>query len=144
VTEQPRKSKDDIAREQLVPLAEGERPVAVTVAAAVALAIALTNVVLVVAGVEVEGSSRGGALFFAGLMLLAAYGLWRARYWAVLGFQALLAIVLLITGLSLFVASNAWAALIEVAVIIAAGTLFWFMVRALARIQMPERRPRSD
>jgi hypothetical protein len=30
--------------------------------------------------------------------------------------------------------------LISVAMIAAAGTLFWFLVKAMARIQMPERR----
>ena len=70
-------------------------------------------------------------------MLLAAWGLWHSRYWAVLGFQALLAIVLLLTGVSLAVVSSVWGALIELVVLAAAGTLFWFMVKALARIQMP-------
>jgi hypothetical protein len=31
-----------------------------------------------------------------------------------------------------------------VAIIVAAGTLFWFMVKAMARIQMPERPGRAD
>jgi len=36
-------------------------------------------------------------------------------------------------------ASNVVTLLICLAVIIPAGTLFWFLVKAMARIQMPER-----
>jgi hypothetical protein len=32
-----------------------------------------------------------------------------------------------------------WAALLLVIIIAAAGTLFWFLIKAMARIQMPER-----
>jgi len=139
-----RKSKNDVAREQLVPLEEGERPVAVTIAALISLAIAVSNIVLLLIGIEVKGQEPTvfGTLSFAAIMLLAAYGLWRSRYWAVLGFQALLAIVLLLTGVSLAVVESIWGALIELAILAATGTLFWFMVKAIARIQMPERRPR--
>ena len=35
------------------------------------------------------------------LMGTMAYGMWRARYWAVLGFQALLVIVLIAASLGL-------------------------------------------
>jgi hypothetical protein len=28
-------------------------------------------------------------------------------------------------------------------IVATAGTLFWFLIRAMARIQMPERRPRD-
>lgn len=136
------KSKDDIAREQLEPLEQGERPGAVTIAAIVSLLIALSNVVLLASGLEVRGEqpTAFGTLSFAAIMVLAAWGLWHSRYWAVLGFQALLGIVLLLTGVSLAVVSSVWGALIEIVVLAAAGTLFWFMVKALARIQMPERR----
>jgi hypothetical protein len=33
--------------------------------------------------------------------------------------------------------------LVLVAIIVGAGTLFWFMVKAMARIQMPERPSRA-
>lgn len=137
-------SKDDLARRRLVPLEQGERPLAVTIAAAVCFAIALANLALLVTGAEVSDSKPNavGALSFAAIMVAAAYGLWTVRYWAVLGFQALLAIVMLLTSLSLFLANSVWLALGEVAAIGLSGTLFWFMVRSLARIQMPERGPK--
>ena len=42
-------------------------------------------------------------------------------------------------SIGLITAASAWAALLLVAIVAAAGTLFWFMVKAMARIQMPER-----
>jgi len=129
-------------RAQLQPLAEGERPGAVTVAAIVAAALAALVVVGYVAGARVGGrGTLAGALGIAAVLLLAAWGMWRARYWAVLGFEALLAFQILIAALSLLVASNVWAALLCLAVIGFGGWLFWKLIRAMARIQMPERRP---
>ena len=74
-------------------------------------------------------------------MTLMAVGLWRARYWAVLGFQTLLALLIVIWSLLLVKAETAVGALLATAIIALAGTMFWFLVKALARIQMPERRP---
>jgi heme A synthase len=61
----------------------------------------------------------------------------------VLGFQVLLGVLLVFAGLSLLLASNWQGALLSLAVIALAGTLFWKLVRAMARIQMPER-PRRE
>ena len=36
-------------------------------------------------------------------------------------------------------ARDVWGVLMLLAIILAAGTLFWFMVKAMARIQMPRR-----
>src|SRR5919198_2327117 len=86
----PRKSKDDIAREQLVPLREGERPLAVTIGAVVAVLLVLGWFTALVAG----RSNVAGAAPLTLLLAVAAVGMWRGRYWAVLGFQVLLAITL--------------------------------------------------
>jgi hypothetical protein len=75
------------------------------------------------------------------LMGVMAWGMWKARYWAVLGFQAMLALVLVGSSLALVQTTDWLRAAFLVAVIAGAGTLFFFMVKALARIQMPERRP---
>jgi len=91
-------------------------------------------------GARVGGEgSLVSALLLAGVLLVAAWGMWRARYWAVLGFQALLAFQIIIAALSLAVASNLWAAALCLAVIGFGGWLFWKLVRAMARIQMPPR-----
>ncbi len=97
------------------------------------------------AGVEVNGEEpkAGGTILFAAIMLTAAYGMWRAKYWAVLGFQALLAITIVVAGLSLAFASNLAAVALCAAIVGLGGWLFWKLIRALARLQMPERRPRA-
>ena len=141
--ERPRPSKDDIARERLVPLEHGERPRVVTVGAVIATAMAVSTVVLFAAGVEVQGSDARtpGTIVYAGLMGAMAVGMWLARYWAVLGFQTLLAFAIVIWSLLLIKAESILGALLALAVIAAAGTMFWFLVKAMARIQMPARRP---
>ena len=53
--------------------------------------------------------------------------------------QTLLALTLVFCSLALVVAASWWAALLLVIIIAAAGTLFWFLIKAMARIQMPER-----
>jgi hypothetical protein len=81
------------------------------------------------------------ALHDAALLAAAAVGMWRCKYWAVLGFEALLGIAIVFAALSLMVASNLGAVLLCLAIIAAASPLFWFLIRAMARIQLPVRRP---
>lgn len=137
------RERDDAARAKLRPLAPGERPLAVTLAAILAALLGLANLALLVAGYEVEdgGQSVAGVLIFAALMAAAAIGMWQCRYWAVLGFEALLGVAILFAALSLLVASNLTAVLLCVLIIAVASPLFWFLIRAMARIQMPARRP---
>ena len=143
------RAKDEAARAALKPLAPGERPTAVTVGAIAAMVLAAANVVAMVAGFnDLTGDideSRAVVLtlFWSGLLLLIAWGMWRARYWAVLGMQTLLAIALILGALSLAGAGSVGATLILLAILAGTGTLFWFMVKAMARIQMPERPSRA-
>jgi hypothetical protein len=141
------KSKDDIAREELVPLEEGERPLAVTISAVIAALLGLSNLVGLVAGVKVGGESFpvSAVLPQVVVMLVAAVGMWYARYWAVLGFQVILGFLIVFMSLLLVRAENVLAVAIATAILAGAGTLFWFLVQSLARIQMPSRdmrRPR--
>jgi hypothetical protein len=141
--------KDREAREALEPLREGERPGTVTVGAVVATLMALvfwvSAAVSVATDVEVEGSepSTAALVLFAAVLTLMAYGMWRARYWAVLGFQALLALLMLSAGLGLVQVTTLLQAVGTLLVLAGAATLFYFMVKAMARIQMPERVPRE-
>jgi hypothetical protein len=73
------------------------------------------------------------------LLLLMAWGMWNAKYWAVLGMQALLALTVILATLALTGAGDVYAVLLIVVIVGSAGTLFYFLVRAMARIQMPER-----
>ena len=134
--------KNAEARAKLVPLAEGERPTAVTVAFWITIALLVVNAVLAFSGYKVHGKKPpiSGEIVFLLLMGFMALGLGHARYWAVLGLQALLALGMLGAGLSLPLAADMGSALIAAAIFLACGTLFWFLVKAMARIQMPERR----
>jgi hypothetical protein len=136
------KSRDDLAREALAPLEEGERPRAVTVAAVVAALLGLSNVVGVMAGIEVGGEKpdAGAVILPTVLMFVAAVGMWYARYWAVLGFQTILAFLIILLSVLLVKAETMVQVLLLVVVIGAAGTMFWFLVKSLARIQMPSGR----
>lgn len=133
--------KNAEARAALVPLEAGERPTAVTIGAIVAALFGLVNLVLYAAGFEVDGKrpQAVGVLAFSALMLTAAWGMWRVRYWAVLGMQALLGLLIVIFSLVLVTATSVWGALLLLSIVVPAGTLFWFMVKAMARIQMPTR-----
>jgi len=139
------RQRDEAARAALKPLAPGERPVAVTLAAILAALLGIANVALLIAGYEVEdsGQSTVGVLIFAVLMGAAAIGMWQCRYWAVLGFEALLGIAIVFAALSLMVASNVVAVALCLAIVLIASPLFWFLIRAMARIQLPSRRPRD-
>ena len=132
--------KNEAARAALVPLAQGERPRAVTVAAVVAGLLGASNLALYIAGVDIRGEdANAGALLFGALMLAAAWGMWKVRYWAVLGMQALLGLIIIVFSLFAMTAASVWALLLALAIVGSAGTLFWFMVKAMARIQMPSR-----
>jgi hypothetical protein len=142
-------AKNEAARASLEPLAPGERPTAVTVGAIVAAVFAVANVVAVVAGWNqgVNEDDRARALAYTalatGVLLVVAWGMWKSKYWAVLGMQTLLALTLIASSLALVTVSSIGGAILLVAIIASAGALFWFMVKAMARIQMPERPTRA-
>ena len=130
------------AREKLEPLAEDERPLVVTISAVVAACLAAGTLFAYLAGATVNGD-RPPVISVAWptlLMGMAAYGMWRARYWAVLGFDVVLVLMMIICVGGLIQAKTVFAAFVFLAIIAGAGTLFYFMVKAMARIQMPERR----
>ncbi len=134
--------RNRVAREQLEPLEPTERPTVVTVSAVVAMVIAVGNPLayLLLPSLGVDRPPAINIVWPTILMGMAAYGLWRARYWAVLGFDVLLVFLMLACVNLLIIASNVAVAIVAALLIVGAGTLFFFMVKAMARIQMPERR----
>jgi hypothetical protein len=134
------------AREALEPLAEGERPTVVTVGAVLAALISISIVAGYAAGVEVDGEQPRlpQVIAPAVIMGMMAWGMWHARYWAVLGFQLMLVIVLFSAFFGLVVGASSVAQILgTLALLAGAGTLFYFMVKAMARIQMPTRLPKE-
>lgn len=134
------------AREALVPLAEGERPRVVTIGAVLSGLVALSILAGYLAGVQVNGSTPKLAQVLAPALImgLMSYGMWRARYWAVLGFQLILVFLLFSAFYGLVVEATTVAQFAATTALLAvSGVFFFFMVKAMARIQMPERAPRD-
>jgi hypothetical protein len=133
-------AKNEAVRAQLVPLRPGERPGWVTTAALVALALALGNLAAYAADLKVDGQRpQIATVAFQGLLMLTlAWGMWTMRYWAVLGMEAILAILIVILAVLLLKASTVLTWVILLAVIVPASLLFWKLVKAMARMQMPE------
>jgi hypothetical protein len=123
------------------PLGADERPAALWVAIAVCAVLAFGVVIgaATVHDLSRHGGSLPGALFIAAVLASLAAGMYRRRYWAVLGFEALLAFQIIVTSLALVVASGAAAAIVCVASVGLAGWLFWKLVRVLGRVAAGER-----
>ena len=130
------RERDEAIRATLEPLEPGERPRAVTVAAIVA---AVLGLLLLAQALLDDEAEMGGLLVFAAVMFLAAAGMWRAQYWAVLGFEFFLGLTLVFAAVSLMFAGNLQGVVYSLVILAGAGVLFWKLVRAMARLQMPKR-----
>ncbi len=138
--------RNQAAREALEPLAEGERPTVVTIGAVLTGLIALSIMAGYLAGVEVDGETPKVPQVVAPALIMGvmSWGMWRARYWAVLGFQLVLVFVIFSAVFGLAVQASTVAQFAATLGLLAvSGALFFFMVKAMARIQMPERSPRN-
>ncbi|MGZ6707854.1 MAG: hypothetical protein ACXVFN_13060 [Solirubrobacteraceae bacterium] len=135
--------RNEEVRRKLAPVGEHERPAVLLVAAAIAAVLGVDNVVAYAAGVKVQGQKADllGVVLLAILMLSAAWGMFNKRYWAVLGFEALLGITMAFAALSLLVASNLAALALCLGILLGGGYLFWKLIRVMARLQTPRRVP---
>ncbi len=146
-------AKNQAARAALEPLEPEQRPTVVTVAAGITAVLALGTVLAYALGLEVGevddfGNETGEAkpsvfptVVSTAVLSIMAYGLWRARYWAVLGFQTILVLVIVVVVLGLVQVTEVPRALAFAAILALSSVLFYRMIKAMARIQMPERRP---
>ncbi len=143
-SEGPAGDRADQARAALAPLGEDERPSALLVAVAVSalLAVGVVAGALTVHDLSGHGGSLAGGVFLAAILALLAQGMYRRRYWAVLGFEALLAFQVIVTSLALVVASTLAAAGGCLLAIVLGGWLFWKLIRVMGRIQAGERQER--
>jgi hypothetical protein len=137
------------AREALHPLYDGERPLVVTIGAIFSAVVALifwaSTVVAAFSDTKVNGHQpRPLQLAIVSAVVTAmAVGMWRARYWAVLGFQMLL-VLFLLAGVAGLVSATTVPQVIGTVLLVGLCLAFFiFMVKAMARIQMPDRLPRD-
>jgi len=134
------RAKDETVRQGLEPLPKGERPGAVTVAALVALVMAVANTIAAVFGESLGNDAVTSTVLSTAILVACAAGMWfGARYWAVMGFMVILVFQVLLLSAALIVVEKWWVGLIFAVGIGLLGWLFWKLIRALARIQMPER-----
>ena len=134
--------RNQAVRESLEPLEEGERPLVVTVGAVLAGLIAASILIGYLAGAEVDGEKPHLTQVLAPALIMGvmSWGMWRARYWAVLGFQLLLVFLIFSAVFGLAVqASSVGQFAATFGLLAVAGSFFYFMVKAMARIQMPTR-----
>lgn len=130
------------AREALEPLPAGERPLVVTIGAVVSALIAASIVVGYLTGTEVDGEKPRLAQVLAPALLMGvmAWGMWRARYWAVLGFQLILVLLIFSAFYGLVAGASTVPQFLGTGLLlVASSAFFFFMVKAMARIQMPSR-----
>ena len=104
--------------------------------------LAIGNFVAFLFSNDLEGQDEKRALVQVALIVVvltaAAIGMWKAKYWAVLGFQTILGLQIIVYCLALTRVERWTTALLLIVIVGASGTLFWFLIRAMARIQMPE------
>jgi hypothetical protein len=129
------RAKTEAIQAQLQPLGPDERPLGIKLATALAVFVAVVN--LVVAAFGGGGESPATGVAFAVLMLAVAGGLWTRRYLVLLLFQALLALSIITSTLSLAFAGNLLAVLLALTVIGLCSPVFWLLVRVMARLQVP-------
>ncbi|HSS33958.1 MAG TPA: hypothetical protein VLL27_11820 [Solirubrobacterales bacterium] len=138
--------RNQAAREALEPLAEGQRPAVVTVGAVLTALVAISIIAGYLAGVKVDAEKPKLVQVLAPALIMGvmSWGMWKARYWAVLGFQLILVFLIFGAVYGLMVEATTVAQFGgTLALLAVTGTLFFFMVKAMARIQMPERMPRD-
>ena len=136
--------RNQAAREALVPLAEGERPAVVTIGSVLTGLVALSIIGGYLAGVKVDGETPKVPQVLAPALIMGvmSWGMWKARYWAVLGFQLVLVFLIFGAVYGLAVQATTVSQFAgTLALLAVTGTLFFFMVKAMARIQMPQRMP---
>jgi hypothetical protein len=138
--------RNEEIRSGLEPLAPGERPTWVTIAAVVALGMAVLNVAAALSGRSISGDEGGQALLTvvtSAILVVLGAGMLARQYWAVLGFEIVLGLQITVMSLALVFAATIGVAALLLVLVLAFGTLFWKLIRAMARMQMPAERRRQ-
>ena len=135
------RARDEAIRQSLEPLAPGERPRVVTIAAIVAFAFAIANVVATLTVDDLSSDSGNPttvAIVTTAILVVAGAGMLARQYWAVLGFECILGLQIVVFALAFTRVQKWWVGLALLVAIGLLGWLFWKLIRAMARLQMPK------
>jgi hypothetical protein len=136
------RARDDEIRAGLVPLAPGERPRVVTLAAIIAFVFAIANAAAGLTGNDISTASGDPSVATAittALLLVAGFGMLARQYWAVLGFETILGLQIVFFSLYLIGVQSLVDAILPLVAIGLLGWLFWKLIRPMALLQMPQR-----
>jgi hypothetical protein len=134
------RARDDAIRASLVPLAPGERPRVVTLAAIIAFVFAIANAAAALTGNDISTASGDPSIATAittALLLVAGFGMLARQYWAVLGFETILGLQIVFFALYLIGVQSLVDAIFPLVAIGLLGWLFWKLIRPMAVMQMP-------
>jgi hypothetical protein len=119
----------------------------VTVAAVVALGMAVLNIAAALSGRSIagdQGDQTAITIATTAILVVVGVGMLARQYWAVLGFEVVLGLQITVMSLALVFAAGVGVAVLLLVLVIALGVLFWKLIRAMARMQMPAGRPETD
>lgn len=137
--------KNIAAREALEPIGPENRPRVVLVACAWLLLACVSLVVSIVTadGDDAAGQRVGNALMLL-VVLVAVWGTYRLRPWAILGAQTLFALAFVFTVLAAVFSDKVLLSLALAASALITGAIFYKMIRVMARVQKMELRRRGE
>lgn len=137
--------KNIAAREALQPIGPENRPRIVLVACAWLLLACVSLVVsFVTADGDEAGTQRVGNALFLLIVLVAVWGTWRLRPWAVLGAQTLFALAFVFTCLAAVFSDQVLLSLALAVSALVTGAIFYRMINVMARVQKMELRRRGE
>jgi hypothetical protein len=129
------RAKTEAIQKGLQPLGPDERPLGIKLAVGLTIVLAVANLIGAAAGAG--GESPAAGIAFAGVMVGLAIGLWRRIYLVILLFQALLAVSIIVSTLSLAFAGNLAGVALSLGIILVCSPIFWLLIRVMARLQVP-------
>lgn len=147
-TKPPRKTaeeKNAVVRAQLKPLAPGERPGVLKVAAVYCALLPTANLTaLLLNSGSLDTQAKVLSIIFAVVLYAIAIGMWRAVYGALISFQGFL-VLSMVLGTFRLIFATSWMELAALLVILGiSGWLFWKLIRIMGRIQAGSRPPAGE
>lgn len=137
--------KNVAARDALQPIGPENRPRIVLVACAW-LVVACISIVasIVTADGDGAGSQRFGNALMLAVVLVAVWGTYRLRPWAILGSQTLFALAFVFTILAAVFSDDLLLSLALAASALVTGWIFYRMINVMARVQKMELQRRGE